>query len=224
MHTTPAASTDLNVIYGTLAEFTRAAVAHANLTDCSAKTVNGTVANVGVTELAFISLGFASASSGAGVARASPSFVLNDVADGPQDLVATRIDADDVLANKVIIRRAQNIAAGGSLALLDFGATEGFAPGTANVTVTGLGADLPSCCRCSPASRLALNAFAQHHCRTTPPPAPQPFAAVPRAQLPGDRAAASCSAFAEERTTRTPRALPASTSPRRQPDRRDRAG
>lgn len=130
---------DLNIVYGTTAEFT-ALGGTANLSDCGAKTVNGTVANVGATEIASISLGFSPAQVSS-VSPGYPAFVLNNVAEGNLDLVASRADFTTFLANKIIIRHNQNIANNGSLAVLDFDAAEAFNPGTANVTVTGLGSD-----------------------------------------------------------------------------------
>src|SRR6185312_2392042 len=64
-----------------------------------------------------------------------------EVAEGNQDLVASRADFTTFQANKIIIRRGLNITAGGSIPVLDFNAAEAFNPGTANVTVTGLGSD-----------------------------------------------------------------------------------
>ena len=43
--------------------------------------------------------------------------------------------------NKLIIRRAQNPAAGSTMAALNFGATEAFDPVTKNLTVNGVGSD-----------------------------------------------------------------------------------
>lgn len=136
--------TDLNVVYGTAAEFT-ALGGTANLEGCGTKDVNGTVANVGASEIASISLGFSSTSTFPGNPGppAFPAFVLHDVAEGSLDLVATRADLATLTGNKAIIRRNQNILNNGSLASLDFNA-EGFVPGTANVTVTGLGSDQAS--------------------------------------------------------------------------------
>jgi len=128
---------DLNVVYGTVAEFTAFSTS-VNLGGCGSKVVNGSVANVGASEAAIVSLGYSTAFV---IPALSTNFQLTDVSDGGQDMIASRIDATTESANKLIIRRNQNIASGGSLALLDFNAAESFAPGTANVTVTGLGAD-----------------------------------------------------------------------------------
>ena len=129
-------STDLSVVYGTVAEFTSYA-ASANFGGCGAKTVNGSVANVAVTEAANVSLGF---SPTIVIPALSTSFQLTNVADGPQDLVGVRADATTFAANKVILRRALNPANNSTLPVLDFNA-EGFAPVSPNVTVTDLGTD-----------------------------------------------------------------------------------
>ena len=108
------------------------------------KTVNGSVANVGATERAEVSLGSSSADVKPGFG-AFPLFQLTDVRDGPIALVATRGDSSELTyaANKVIVRRALSPADNSTLAQLDFGA-EGFVPDSANVTVTGLGTDSAS--------------------------------------------------------------------------------
>lgn len=128
---------DLTVIYASLADFQHLG---GNLSSggCGAKTVNGSVANVPMTDAAMVSLG---SSSAIVIPALSTSFTLQDVADGPQTLFGARLDGTSFNANKVIIRRNQNIANGGTIPVLDFNAAESFAPGTANVTVTNLGTE-----------------------------------------------------------------------------------
>lgn len=128
--------TDLSVIYATLAEFTNAASA-VNFGNCGDKTVNGSVANVGATEAASVSLGYSST-----FVFMATNFQLTDVAPGPQDLVAVRRDLNSLRTNKVILRRGLNIANNGTITpALDFNAGESFAPASANVTVGNLGND-----------------------------------------------------------------------------------
>lgn len=102
------------------------------------KTVNGSVAGLGALESAFVSLGGASASVNMG---GSPDFVLENVEDGPQDLVAARAEFSatslSAAPNRIIIRRELNPPDNSTLALLDF-ATEGFSPASAAATVSGL--------------------------------------------------------------------------------------
>jgi hypothetical protein len=131
---------DLNITYATAAELngfgdTRSFGA------CGAKRVNGTVANVAATQLAVVTLGYATKFV---TPLPSADFTLTGVAAGPQDLFAARLSAATQRTDKVILRRGLDIADNGSLALLDFNAAEAFAPVSANVTVSGLGADTAS--------------------------------------------------------------------------------
>ncbi len=131
---------DLNVTYATTAELNGFG-ATTGLGECGGKTVNGTVANVGMTQFANVSLGY---STKFVLPITSSAFTLTNVASGPQDLFAARLTAATQRADKLILRRGLDIANGGSLAVLDFNAAEAFAPAMANVTVSGLGADTAS--------------------------------------------------------------------------------
>jgi hypothetical protein len=105
------------------------------------KQLNGTVAGVGASEEANITLG--------PVAELVPfgatSYTLNNVPDGALDLVAVRGTSSflDFTANKLIIRRGLNLPNGSTIAALDFNAAEAFAPVSGNLTIGGLGADEP---------------------------------------------------------------------------------
>ncbi len=102
------------------------------------KTVNGSVADLGPLQTAFISMGSSSATVSGAVGTA---FSLNNVVDGPQDLVAARASLDfgtlSLIPDRIIIRRGLNPADNATLAPLNFG-TEGFNPAQATVTVNGL--------------------------------------------------------------------------------------
>ena len=128
---------DLGITYATTAEANGFAGA-AQLGACGTKTVNGTVANVSNTQFASVTLGY---SSKFVIPITSSAFSLTNVAAGSQDLFAARLNSSTSRADKLILRRGLNIADGGSLAVLDFNAAEAFAPTTANVSVSGLGAD-----------------------------------------------------------------------------------
>jgi hypothetical protein len=101
------------------------------------KTVNGTVAGVGATEAAFVSLG-----GGAAFLYSSlvgfPNFQLTTVQSGSQDLVASHLPAiTGVVADKAIIQRGLNIANNGSVGTLDF--TSGaFTLDNATIAISGL--------------------------------------------------------------------------------------
>ncbi len=102
------------------------------------KTVNGTVAGVGNTEAAHVSLGGGSAFVTA-FSTGFPNFQITSVANGTQDLVASHRPSFTGIADKAIIRRGLNIPDNGSVgATLDFGGVEAFSLNTATITVTGL--------------------------------------------------------------------------------------
>jgi hypothetical protein len=105
------------------------------------KTVNGSVLGLGPLESATISLGDASTSVGMG---GTTNFTLEEVEEGPQDLVATRAEISETefafVPNRFIIRRNLNPPDNSTLPPLDFTA-DGFAPASATATLSGLGAN-----------------------------------------------------------------------------------
>lgn len=131
------------VYYGTKAELTAKGVQ--SCPTATAKTVTGTTAGLSGTDQGFVSFG---GRATVVIPAVSTSFTLNGVADGSRDLIATRstvafngTSVSSTLA-KIILRRGLNPAASSALAVLDFGAAESFAPGTAALTVNNLGTDL----------------------------------------------------------------------------------
>ncbi len=174
-------STYLYVAYGSLANFTPQGYNSADVGRvCGSRTVNGTVANVGASEQAIVILGETAA-------PATPSYQLRNVGVGPQDLFAGRgaFSGTAFALNKVILRRALSPPDNSTLALLDFDA-DGFVPTSANVTVTGLGADsavVSSLFTARLGSGLleaggVLNSFVYRAASGA-----QPYAAIPLAQL-----------------------------------------
>jgi len=132
---------DLSIFYGTQAELNSQGTSQ-----CLAgagKTVNGSVANVALTQTADISLGDAFSS----VTGGTTSFTLTGVPDGALDLVASRGEFNtttfQTTVDKLIIRRGVNAANNSTLPVLDFNGTEAFAPAEANITVGNLGTDVP---------------------------------------------------------------------------------
>lgn len=91
------------------------------------KTVTGSVAGLGATDNALIGLGTA----GSAANFALPNFTIRKVPPGNRTLIAARstLNLGTLLyeANKVVIRRNQNIPDGGVIPVINFG-TEGFAP------------------------------------------------------------------------------------------------
>ena len=132
---------DLSIFYGTQAELNSQGTSQCLAG--SGKTVNGTVANVAASQTASFSLGDAFES----VAGGTTNFTLTGVADGALDLVASRgefnINTFQTTVDKLIVRRAINAANNSTLSVLDFNATEAFAPAEANITVANLGTDVP---------------------------------------------------------------------------------
>ena len=81
---------------------------------------------------------------GASVSQNRTSYTLQNVPDGPLDLVASRGHSGglfDFDATKLIIRRGLNLPDGGVISLLDFNATEAVTPVASSLTLTGLGSD-----------------------------------------------------------------------------------
>jgi hypothetical protein len=100
----------------------------------ASKIVNGTVLGIGSGQIANISLGGSSRAVGSGV----PTFSLTAVQAGSQDLVAYRFAAGTQSSgDRVIIRRDQNVASGGSLAALDFAGAEAIAPSFVVASISG---------------------------------------------------------------------------------------
>ncbi len=102
-----------------------------------ARTINGSVSNVAVTEQAYVTM-----SGVEQFVEPPPStFSLVGIADGPQDLIAHR-DVNSVaglIPDRVIVRRAQNPTNGSTISTLAFD-TEGVATTGTTATITGLSA------------------------------------------------------------------------------------
>ncbi|MCU0625094.1 MAG: hypothetical protein MUF21_01215 [Gemmatimonadaceae bacterium] len=125
---------ELRVIYLTTADLGNYARG-VNFANCQNKTLTGSVAGVAAGQLANVSLGYATT-----IATApTTTFTLQNVSDGPQDLIATRTNAVSQRVDRVILRRGLNLANNATIPVLDFGAAEAFAPVPLNVTVTGGG-------------------------------------------------------------------------------------
>jgi hypothetical protein len=128
------------VMYGTQAELNSGA--GACVQPPAGKTVNGSVANVPVDQLASIALGTSFASV---IPAVATNFTLMQVPDVTTDLIAARFNWDlaavKQTANKIIVRRSQDPDNNATLPVLDFNA-EGVVPVTRNLTVQNLGADM----------------------------------------------------------------------------------
>lgn len=126
------------VQYLTRAELTTAPIDLCSL-PATTKTVNGTVTGLGATDRAAFWLGTGSTATGV-----NGAFAMTGVRQGTHDFFAYRHDnIRDLTGNgnpdRAVVRRDQNIAAGGSVGAVDFNAGDSFAPATATVNVTGVG-------------------------------------------------------------------------------------
>jgi hypothetical protein len=143
--TSSTSGTDLTVLYATAAQLQATGGTTNVACTTGGKTVNGSVANVGASELATIALASSTASvSGAGGVS---TFQLTGLPSGAHDLIASRsainISGSSIsyILNRLIIRRGLDPANGSTLPVLDFASTESFAPATANLTIGNLGTD-----------------------------------------------------------------------------------
>lgn len=149
---------------------------------CGTKTVNGSVANVAADQLVNVALGY---SSKFVIPITGSTFTLTGVASGPQDLFAARSSVATLRADKLILRRALDIAEGGSIPVLDFNAAEAFAPATANATVSGLGADSATLFSVYSGTRGSASAFIGTSARFATGGSAVQFDAIPAAKLSG---------------------------------------
>jgi hypothetical protein len=103
-----------------------------------AKTVNGTVANVGIGDSAVVTMGGVETT----VLPPPSNWTLDGVPNGPQDVVAHREVAtiEGIVPDRVIIRRAQNPTNNATLAVLDFGTNSSDALTVSLASISGLSA------------------------------------------------------------------------------------
>jgi hypothetical protein len=103
-----------------------------------AKTVHGTVANVGIGDSAVVTMGGAETT----VLPPPSNWTLDGVPTGPQDLVAHREVAtiEGIVPDRVIIRRAQNPTNNATLTALDFSAGTSDALTVNLASISGLSA------------------------------------------------------------------------------------
>lgn len=134
--------TSLHVFYGAPAELST--LGDTLAVDCGfsvPKTLFGAVAAIDASEFVSISSGqLARAIAPSGLGNA---FTLRDLPAGPQDVLAVRVTSvnDIVGVGNMILRRDVDLPDSATIATLDFGSTEAFAPVASQLTVTGLGAD-----------------------------------------------------------------------------------
>lgn len=133
---------DLTVAYGTVAELKSAGAALCAGGQTGTKRVSGSVAGVALTQFANVALGpeFTTV-----MPFMSTNFSFDSVPNGALDLIAARVNLDmnsgSTSVDRIILRRGLNPANGSTLPVLDFGASEAFAPASAKLTIGNLGAD-----------------------------------------------------------------------------------
>lgn len=101
------------------------------------KTVNGSVAGLGTSESARISM----SSSTTSAFPVQSTWTLNNVVNAAQDLIAHREISGvggSPIPNRVIVRRNLNPVSGATLPVLDFSASEALAIATNTLSITGL--------------------------------------------------------------------------------------
>lgn len=117
---------------------TRAELSNFSDRDCAGtKSLNGSVAGLASGQSAFVGMGNSLAVS---QASTSLGFTLSELATSPLDLVASRgfitSNRQQYTPDKVIVRRGVDLPSGSTIPALDFN-SDGFAPATSNLTVTG---------------------------------------------------------------------------------------
>jgi uncharacterized membrane protein len=137
----------LDVVYATTSEL--AAIGPSWEGDCTftapgTKQLTGTVQGVGASEDATVTMGSVEAT----VTPPDATYTLNNLPDGALDLIAVRGSSSFAplafTTNKLIIRRSVNLPHGSTIPVLDFNGSESIAPVSANLTIDGLGSDVPS--------------------------------------------------------------------------------
>jgi len=179
----------LSIFYGSQAELNSQGTGSCS-PGVTGKTVNGSVANLGLTQLAFVSLGAATSTV---IGASGSTFQLKDVAPGALDLISSRISIDLATSafnvDKLIIRRGLNQADGSTITpALDFNAAEAFAPVTPTLTIGNLNGEAGSALSFYFTSGLGgASAAAPLFVTGTPGPGPFTYAGVPAAkQASGD--------------------------------------
>ena len=133
--TTVFGRTTTSIRYFGLSEIPAAATAECTTAPApGTKNLTGVISGFGAaTEVALVSMGAALSSS---TNSSQTSFTLNNVVNGPLDLIAVRADLVSSSALRVLISRGLNPAAGSSLGTLDLGAGSSIVPGSSSITVT----------------------------------------------------------------------------------------
>lgn len=107
------------------------------LEELGSKTVNGTVAGLASNQTAVVSMSFSSVQ----LASGNTSYSLTNLPERALDLVATRqtTTATSSIADRLVIRRTQNITNNGNVPLIDFAnGSDVLQPATASANISGI--------------------------------------------------------------------------------------
>ena len=124
----------INIFYVTRGEFS----AHSDRDCAGTKTLSGSAAGLTAGQTVKVVMGSASVNASS---FGGSTFTLANVNARPLDLVATRgtVPSGTFLTpDRMIVRRSVNLASGATIPVLDFSASESFAPAATNLTVSGL--------------------------------------------------------------------------------------
>ncbi|MDX2059616.1 MAG: hypothetical protein SFV24_17530 [Gemmatimonadales bacterium] len=121
------------VHFMTRAEMSAAPIVACPTLPINAKIINGSVTGLTGQQAVLLNLGGAIGNPSA----LFPTFTLAGVPNGDRDLVAYRFATIPAATDRIIVRRDLNIANGGTIPPLDFGAAEAVAPAAATMTIAG---------------------------------------------------------------------------------------
>jgi hypothetical protein len=134
-------TTLLRVLYATPAELASAGIVSPRFCGpTTVKTLLGSVAGLGTSDVAIVRAGFGSLA----VAHDGEDFALEYLGPGPRDLLATREmlgSTGEQRLSGVILRHGIDVPDHARIPVLDFDSPEAFAPVAASVTLEGVGLD-----------------------------------------------------------------------------------
>ena len=133
---------ETGIYYATREELNAIGTSQCTSPDEVTKTVDGSVAGLGLTDQATVTLGGAFTTV---LGSGSLNFTIQGVPEGVQDLIASKTALDigtgTSFLEKLIFRRGLNPADGSILPVLDFDGGEAFDPVTQNLTINNVGTD-----------------------------------------------------------------------------------
>jgi len=157
--TVSSGNSTVQVYQGTRAELQFLSTDECATNPVAGKTLNGSVTGLAAIDQATITHGGASGTA----SFALPTYTLNNVYSGPQDLLANRFTVAGSTVSRIFLQRGLNVANGGTLPVVDFNGANSFAPASAAITVANSGSDgfflIPSFTTANGASLDLFNDF-----------------------------------------------------------------